>query len=72
LPPGQFVPAFAPMQLPDAPQYVLFDVGSMQEPPQLIWTPAHVSVHIPPTQSYPVAHDVPAFVPVQSPEAPQN
>src|ERR1039457_2727066 len=35
-PPGQFLPAFPPMQSADAPQYWLLVLGSMQVPPQLI------------------------------------
>jgi hypothetical protein len=53
------VPAFAPMQFPEAPQKALVVCGSMQLPPQLISLPGQVTTHVPPLQAWPPGHTTP-------------
>jgi hypothetical protein len=69
-PAAQVVPAFAPAQLPLAPQWVALVSGSRQAPPQATW-PAVGHAQAPAWQVSPAAQAVPAFAPAQSPLAPQ-
>ena len=71
VPDAQTLPALAPVQSPVAPQYALFVVGSMHFPPQLTSPATHVSWQLPFVHTLPLGQAVPAFAPVQSPEAPQ-
>jgi hypothetical protein len=53
------VPVFVPVQLPDAPQYWLSRVGSMQLPLQSTSAPGHDTVQVPALQISPLAHATP-------------
>jgi hypothetical protein len=65
-------PALGPMQLPLAPQFIRFERGSMQLPPQSTVPAGHIARHAPPEHTCAPMHVVPALAPAQSPLAPQN
>jgi hypothetical protein len=62
-PEAQTVPPLAPWQLPEAPQLSRLVCGLTQAPPQLIWPPGQDTWHVPPLQTLPVVHAVPALPP---------
>ena len=69
--PVHATPALPPVQLPLAPQFELLVCGLMQVPPQLISGVGQLTPHMPPLQTSPPVHAVPAFAPLQLPLAPQ-
>jgi len=69
-PAGQALPASAPVQLPLAPQKSGLLPGSTQAPPQLMRPEPQERTQLPPVQSSPGPHTVPASAPLQ-PLAPQ-
>jgi hypothetical protein len=70
-PDAQAVPALEPVHAPDAPQCRRSLFGSTQVPLQATIPLAQLSAQEPPLQTSPEAQVVPAFVPEQSPAAPQ-
>jgi hypothetical protein len=68
-PAAQAVPAFAPWQLPEAPQYWLLSVGSTQLVPQASEPEGQVQTAA--VQAWSTPHVAPALAPLQVPPAPQ-
>jgi hypothetical protein len=59
-PASHAVPALAPVQAPDAPQYMLLVAGSTHAPPHRISEPGHAVPHTPALHDAPAAHATPA------------
>jgi len=70
-PARQVCPALNPWQSACAPQKTLLVLGSMQLPPHATSPGGQVSAHVPPEQTWPGWHWVPAFMPAQFALAPQ-
>jgi hypothetical protein len=71
LPLWQTVPAFTPLQFPEAPQKMLLVSGSVHRPLQSTRPAWQESLQTPALHANPGAHTVPALIPVQLPLAPQ-